>query len=104
VINSTTSDVAISFDNRGEGWAAGICTPPNGEMIRFLARVPYTGAVWAAAFPSLAGILGDAPCAARHNAIVGNSYCNLAHGFIDRDNATIASWGSTMWGNVAACP
>ena len=104
MINSTTSDVAISFDNRGEGWAAGICTPPNGEMIRFLARVPYTGAVWAAAFPSLAGILGDAPCAARHNAIVGNSYCNLAHGFIDRDNATIASWGSTMWGNVAACP
>ena len=99
-INGTTSNVAISFDNRGQGWAHGICTPPNGEMILFLGRVPYTDATWAAAFPSLALILGDEPCAPRHNAIVGNSYCNLSHGFISVDNATVTSWGSTMWGNA----
>ena len=103
VINGTTSNVAISFDNRGEGWAKGECTPPDGELIHFLARVPYTGPVWAAAFPSLARILSDSPCSPRHNAIVGNTYCNLAHGFINQDNATLASWQSTMWGNVEKC-
>jgi len=104
VINGTTSNVAISFDNRGQGWAANACTPPSGEMIVFLARVPYTGPVWTAAFPSLARIMSDVPCEPRHNAIVGNSYCNLVSGFVDRDNATIAGWGSTMWGNVEGCP
>ena len=103
VINGTSGNPAISFDDRGEGWAHGACTPPNGEMIQFLARVPYTGPVWSAAFPSLAGILADAPCVPRHNAIVGNTYCNTANGFISVDNATVASWGSTMWGNVERC-
>ena len=96
VINGTAGNVAISFDNRGEGWAHGCCT---GEMAAFLKRVPYTGPVWAAAFPSLANILNDEPCAPRHNAIVGNRYCNLSSGFISVSNATVASWDSTMWGN-----
>lgn len=95
-INGTTNNIAISFDNRGEGWAHGTCT---GEMTAFLQRVPYTGPIWAAAFPSLANILNDAPCSPRHNSIVGNKYCNLADGFISADNATISSWDSTMWGN-----
>lgn len=104
VINGTTSNPAITFDNRGMNWAAGTCTPPSGEMIVFLARVPYTGPVWSEAFPSLARIESDAPCAPRHNAIIGNFYCGLVAGFIDRDNATITGWGSTMWGNVEGCP
>ncbi len=102
-INGTSGNPAISFDNRGQGWNGGSCTPPNGEMIRFLSRVPYTGALWSAAFPSLARILADNPCEPRHNAIVGNTYCNTANGFIDRSNDTITSWGSTMWGNVESC-
>ena len=93
--------MAISFDNRGEGWAHGTCA---GEMTNFLARVPYTGATWASAFPSLAVILSDSPCTPRHNAIVGNAYCNLAHGFISVDNATVTSWGSTMYNNNEGCP
>ena len=100
VINGTTSDVAISFDNRGEGWAKPGCTPPDGELVHFLARVPYTGPLWAATFPSLAGILADEPCVPRHNAIVNNAYCRLSRGFISVDNATVTSWGSTMWGNA----
>ncbi len=104
VINGTTSNPAITFDNRGEGWAHGECTPPNGELIKFLARVPYTGPLWAAAFPSLANILNDDPCTPKHNSIVNNFYCNLAHGFIDKDNATITSWDSTMYGNIPSCP
>jgi hypothetical protein len=103
VINGTSGNAAITFDNRGEGWAHAGCTPPGGELVQFLARVPYTGAQWSAAFPSLAGILGDAPCAPRHNAIVGNKYCRALNGFIDRDNATVAGWHSTMWGNVESC-
>ena len=103
VINGTSGNAAITFDNRGEGWAHAGCTPPGGELVGFLARVPYTGPLWSAAFPSLAGILGDSPCSPRHNAIVGNTYCNCASGFIDRDNATVASWHSTMWGNVESC-
>jgi hypothetical protein len=96
VINGTVGNVAVSFDNRGEGWAHGTCV---GEMTQFLQRVPYTGPVWAATFPSLANILNDEPCTPRHNAIVGNRYCGLADGFISVSNATVASWGSTMWGN-----
>ena len=84
------------------GWAKGTCT---GEMSQqFLARVPYAGPLWSAAFPSLARILQDEPCQAKHNAIINNRYCNLAHGFIDRDNSTITSWASTMWGNQGSCP
>jgi len=104
VINGTTSDVAISFDNRGMGWQNAACTPPAGELVQFLARVPYTGALWAAAFPSLARILADTPCEPRHNAIVNNRYCNLdSAGFISQSNATIVSWGSTMYGNTQGC-
>jgi hypothetical protein len=97
VINGTVDNVAISFDNRGEGWAHGTCV---GEMADFLKRVPYTDATWTAAFPSLAVILTDAPCTPRHNAIVGNRYCSLSHGFIDVSNDTVTSWGSTMYDNA----
>ena len=101
IINGTTSNPAISFDNRGMGWSKGTC---NGEMSnQFLARVPYTGPLWTAAFPSLARLLQDEPCQAKHNAIINNRYCNLARGFIDQSNDTVASWDSTMWGNVASC-
>jgi hypothetical protein len=96
VINGTVNNVAISFDNRGEGWAHGTCV---GEMAAFLKRVPYTDATWAAAFPSLANILNDEPCSPRHNAIVGNRYCSLSNGFIDVSNSTVVSWDSTMWNN-----
>ena len=48
----------------------------------------------------LARILADAPCAARHNAIVGNAFCNVAGAaFVDQTNATITAWGSSAWGN-----
>ena len=105
VINGTTSDVAISFDNRGMGWQHAACTPPSGELVQFLARVPYTGPTWAAIFPSLARILTDTPCEPRHNAIVNNRYCNLdSAGFISQTNETIASWNSTAWGNAEGCP
>jgi len=100
VINGTTSDPAITFDNRGMGWAQHTCT---GEMTQFLGRVPYTGPLWSAAFPSLAIILSDEPCQAKHNAIVNNHYCNLVKGFINVLNATVIEWGSTMWGNEASC-
>ena len=61
----------------------------------------WRGVAWRVVSES---IESDAPCAPRHNAIVGNFYCNLVAGFIDRDNATITGWGSTMWGNVEGCP
>ena len=99
------TDGAVHFDDRGLGWDASACTAPDGEMVRFLARVPYnTSAAWAAAYPQLVGILGDEPCTPKYNAVVGNSYCAIgSQPFIDATNATIAAWGSTAWGNVPAC-
>ena len=98
-------DGAVHFDDRGLGWDAGACAQPDGEMVRFLARVPYnTSAVWIARFPQLATILEDAPCTPKYNAVVGNTFCSLgASPFIDASNASIASWGSTAWGNVQQC-
>jgi len=99
------TDGAVHFDDRGLGWDASACTAPDGEMVRFLARVPYnTSAAWAAAYPQLVGILGDEPCTPKYNAVVGNTYCAIgSKPFIDATNATIAAWGSTAWGNVPAC-
>ena len=92
---------AVHFDDRGLGWDSAACTPPDGEMIKFLARVPYDSSpVWLAAYPALATILTEQPCVPRGNAIVNNSYCNLAEPFIDTDSATIASWNSTASDNV----
>jgi hypothetical protein len=96
------SDAAIHVDNRDEGWAKSSCEP-GGILVQFLGRVPYnTSAAWIAAFPNLPNILADDPCAPKYNAIVDNVVCGSAPGlpWIDVDNATLASWGSTAWGNV----
>ena len=95
---------AVSFDDRGEGWAKGMCT---GEMTQFLARVPFnTSAVWIARFPSLAAILSDDECQARHNVVSDNTYCYGAQpekAFIDTPVDTINKWGSAATGNVHTC-
>ena len=98
-------DGAVHFDDRGLGWDNDACKQPGGEMVGFLARVPYnTSAVWLSRFPQLANILEDEPCTPKYNAIVGNTYCALGTSpFLDASNASIASWGSTAWGNVAQC-
>ena len=99
-VDGTVVD-GVHFDNRGQNWDAAACTPPSGEMILFLARVPYTGPLWAARYPALATILADEPCTPRGNVIVDNTFCRMeTPSFIDQTNATIASWGSTAWGNV----
>ena len=91
----------VHFDDRGLGWDANACTPPNGEMIQFLARVPYKDALWTARYPALAGILADQPCVPKGNAIVDNTYCRLKTAtFIDASNASIASWDSTAYNNT----
>jgi hypothetical protein len=100
-------DAAVHFDNRGMGWSAASCTPPDGELVHFLARVPYnTSAVWIQSFPHLINYLNDEPCVPKNNIIVGNTLCNGTNGgsgapFLDQSNATIVSWGSTAWGNTA---
>ena len=101
------TDAAVHFDDRGLGWASSSCTAPDGELVRFLGRVPYnTSAVWMQRYPTLPRILADTPCAPHGNVIVANRYCHMGStkAFIDQDNATITAWGSTAWGNVeAAC-
>jgi 3-oxoacyl-[acyl-carrier-protein] synthase-3 len=81
------SDVDIDqghFDDRGGGTGSSGCVRAGSTLAQGLAAVPYTTGVWAARFPDLARILADAPCAARHNAIVDNAYCDdTGAGFID---------------------
>ena len=104
-VEGHTAHNAVHFDDRGLGWDAAACTPPDGEMVRFLARVPYnSSAAWIAAYPRLPPILAESPCVPRGNAVVGNTYCTTgASPFIDASNASIAGWGSTAWGNVEVC-
>jgi hypothetical protein len=98
-----TGSAAVAFDNRGMGWAKPGCTPPDGELVKFLDRVPYQGALWASRFPELATILDDSPCTPRHNVVAGNTYCGL-HGepFLSASAQDIEAWGSTAYGNVPA--
>ena len=92
------SDAIAHFDNRGGGGSG--CVRAGSTLGDGLLAVPYaTSAVWVAHFPSLARIMTDDPCEARHNALVRNTYC-ASSGFVDASNATIAAWGSTAWGNV----
>ena len=91
----------VHFDDRGGGAGTAGCVRAGSTLMEGLDAVPYTTGVWAARYPDLARILADAPCAARHNAIVGNAYCNVGGaGFVDQSNATITAWGSTAWGNA----
>jgi len=106
--NNTVSFVdgswAVSFDDRGEGWANGMC---KGELTNFLNRVPYnTSSIWMSRFPSLVNILQDGPCQARHNAVNNNNYCYGAQSekaFIDTDVNTIQSWDSVAVNNTHTC-
>ena len=95
---------AVSFDDRGEGWANGMC---KGELTNFLSRVPYnTSSVWINKFPSLVTILQDGPCQARHNIVSDNSFCYGSQpekSFIDTDVNTIQSWGSVAVNNTHVC-
>jgi hypothetical protein len=99
----------VHFDNRGQNWANPSCNvsavapPAVPNMVMLLERVPYnSSAAWLAAFPWLADILADDPCAPKYNAVVNNTYCGLEAGipFLDQTNATIAAWGSVASGNV----
>lgn len=95
----------VHFDDRGGGAGTAKCVSAGSTLAQGLADVPYTSGVWAARFPDLARILADAPCAARHNAIVDNAFCDVAGAaFLDQSNATIAAWGSTAWGNAPLSP
>ena len=95
----------VHFDDRGGGAGTTNCVRAGSTLAQGLAAVPYTTGVWAARFPDLARILADAPCAARHTAIVGNSFCDVAGAaFIDQSNATITAWGSSAWGNAPLSP
>lgn len=94
---------ANHVDNRGEGWAKSSCTPPNGTLIGFLARVPYsTSDVWKRSFPLLATILTDEPCQAKYNLIADNFLCGLAGSAFDVSETVFASWGSVMRNNTVA--
>jgi hypothetical protein len=105
IVNNTVrgvngTDGAVHFDNRGMGWAAKSCTPPDGEMIEFLNRVPYTNALWTARYPELATILDHSPCVPMYNVVANNTFCGLSGGFIDATNTSIVSWNSTAYNNV----
>jgi hypothetical protein len=90
----------VHFDDRGGGAGTTKCVAAGSTLAQGLAAVPYATGVWAARFPDLARILTDAPCAARHNVIVDNAFCdNAGAAFIDQSNATITGWGSSAWGN-----
>ena len=92
------SGEVVYFDDRG-GHGSG-CV--GSTLLAGLEAVPYnTSAVWVSRFPALARILDDEPCLPKYNALVNNTYCAVA-GFCTASNATIASWGSTAWGNTAA--
>lgn len=95
----------VHFDDRGGGAGTANCVRAGSTLAQGLADVPYTSGVWASRFPDLARILADAPCAARHNAIVDNAFCNVAGAaFVDQSNATITAWGSSAWGNAPFSP
>ena len=105
IVGVDGGDAAVHFDNRGMGWLSNGCSG-DGELVRFLARVPYnTSAAWIAAYPSLVHILEDQPCVPKGNVVVGNSYCHLgATPFVDASNASTTSWGSAVWGNTPCAP
>ena len=93
---------ANHIDNRGKGWDAKSCTPPNGTLVEFLARVPYaTSDAWLRSFPLLAGILRDDPCQAKYNLVADNVLCGIgASSAFDVTPSTFASWGSVMRNNT----
>ena len=63
---SNSMNSANHIDNRGMGWSKPSCTPPNGTLIKFLSRVPYSSSdVWQRNFPLLVNITTDEPCQAK---------------------------------------
>lgn len=101
---NNSGNAANHIDNRGMGWDARSCTPPNGTLVEFLARVPYaTSDAWLRSFPVLAGILRDEPCQAKYNLVADNVLCGIgASAAFDVSPSTFASWGSVMRNNTVA--
>ena len=56
-------------------------------------------------FTELPGIYEDHPCTPVHNVLANNTYCHdkVKGQFVDRDDATIKSWYSTIENNVEKC-
>ena len=98
------SGSAVSFDNRGMGWAHSGCAP-GGTQFSFLARVPFnTSAVWLSRYPLLSNITIDDICVPKYNSVSHNTYCRMNAGtFVDQSEGSLESWNSTAVDNIEHC-
>jgi hypothetical protein len=86
--------LALHFDARGLGWAAG--TRP--VLEERLAAVPFATLPWSERYPRLVDILRDAPMTPKGNVIRNNTL--LRSGKIDQDMAKEVKEYGTVEGNV----
>ena len=100
--SSNSMKTANHIDNRGMGWDKVACTPPNGILIQFLDRVPYTtNQVWKSSFPLLVNITNDTPCQAKYNYIADNILCGLENlSAFDVSPSVFAEWSSVILNNT----
>ena len=109
-------DGDIHFDNRGMNWQQKSCqqncSASMGTSCFYtsLKALNWQHPPYSTQYPEIVNIYEDHPCVPVHNTISGNTFCHVhskAGGrFIDRDLATIESWGSSMINNNESkeCP
>jgi len=107
------NDKDVAFDNRGMNWQSKSCAENCSASLgtscfhAILVDLNYQHPPYSVRYPEIVNIYRDRPCTPVYNVIADNRYCH-DHSpgggeFIDRDNATVQSWGSVMRNNTEAC-
>lgn len=107
------NDKDIAFDDRGLTWQSKSCAENCSASMGTscfrvaLEAVNFTQPPYATMFPELVDIYAYHPCTPVGNVIEDNTYCHQGSKpgavFIDRDEATVKGWLSSMSNNVERC-
>ena len=106
-------DNDIHFDNRGMNWMSTACNISCNDNLGTscfhgeLQSLNWQNPPYSTQYPEIVDIYKKYPCIPIHNVIANNKYCHTKSGgggqFIDRNNATVNGWMSSMSNNSEAC-
>lgn len=105
----TNCDADVHFDNRGMNWQSKSCHPNCSASMgtscfyTSLEALNWQHPPYSVQYPEIVNIYEERPCVPVFNVIANNTFCHKkSHSggkFIDRNASTIASWGSSIYGN-----
>lgn len=100
--NTFARTAPLAFDNRGMGWQAAFCTPPNGSLVLGLSvSVNSQAPPYSTQYPALIDLTANQPCVPVGNVVSDNTFWALPAGaaFSTASAAQIDAWNSSSSNN-----